>query len=71
VSDVLAQEPSGRSGALAGRKVGFGVVPDLLEKESEVIEGCGGRGVFRTPARALTLEPLFQQSESPLDIFLV
>src|SRR5208337_3892335 len=29
-------------------RFGFGVVPDLLEKEPEVIQGIGGLGVLRT-----------------------
>ena len=31
-------------------RLGFGVVPDLLEKEPEVIQGIGGLGVLRTPS---------------------
>ena len=31
------------------QRLGFGVVSDLLEKESEVIQGSGGLGLLRTP----------------------
>ena len=52
-------------------RLGFGVVPYLLEKEPEVIQGVDGLGLFRSPNALCHCNRSFRNSESPPDIFLV
>jgi hypothetical protein len=51
-------------------RFGFGVVPDLLEKEPEVIQGVGSLGVLRTPSALCHFNRSFRNGNSLLIFFL-
>jgi len=52
-------------------RLDLSVVPDLLEKEPEVIQGIGCLGVLLTPSALCYCQPLFLQWGWPPHIFLV
>ena len=56
---------------LLKERFGFGVVPDLLEKEPEVIQVSGGLGVIGTQSVLCHFNRSFRNGYRLLDIFLV